>query len=145
MPGAVAPFVPPPLHATVSPWWSWLHRQRNVGSIRLHVLSHTPVELLDILVRCAFLRNFSGCVRNITVFWQHLRRPINRPFWPKTVSPIYRWNPNVGPMYRPGRYIGLSLNKTSGRICDTGLTFAADTNWNLYLAWEDFFLILSLL
>ena len=27
-----------------SPWWSWLHRQRNVGSIRFYVLFHTPVE-----------------------------------------------------------------------------------------------------
>ena len=35
--------------------WSWPHHQRNVGSIRflrficVYVLSHTPVELLDIL------------------------------------------------------------------------------------------------
>jgi len=28
------------------------------------------------LLRCAFLRKLSGCVRNITAFCQHLLRPI---------------------------------------------------------------------
>jgi len=66
--------------------------------MKRHLLALVQDNCFD-LVHCASLRKLSGCVRNITAFCQHLLRPIS----------IYQQNPNIGRLYWPGRYIGLSL------------------------------------
>jgi len=43
--------------------------------MKTHLLALLQDNYLD-LVRCAFLRNLSGCVRNVTAFCQHLLRPM---------------------------------------------------------------------
>ena len=73
--------------------------------MKMHLLALLQDNCLDLLC-CAFLSKLSGCVRNITAFWPHLLRLINRAFWP---IPIYRQNPNIFQLYQPGWYIGLSL------------------------------------
>jgi len=67
----------------------WLWRPKRLF-MKTHLLALLHDNCLD-LVRCAFLRKLSACVRNITAFCQHLP------------------NPNIGPIYWPGRYIGVSL------------------------------------
>jgi len=56
--------------------------------MKLHLLALLWDDCLDLL-RCAFLRKLSRCVKNITAFCQHPLRPI----WP---LPIYWQNPNIG-------------------------------------------------
>ena len=53
-----------------------------------HLLALFYDNCLDLL-RCAFLRKLSGCVRDITAFCQLLLRP-TISFWPISVKPIYR-------------------------------------------------------
>jgi len=65
---------------------------------KMHLLALLHDNCLD-LVRCAFLSKLSRCVRNITAFCQHLLRPIKSA----------QQNPDIGRVYQPGRYIGLSL------------------------------------
>jgi len=72
--------------------------------MKMHLLALLQDDCLD-LVRCAFLRKLFACLRNITVFSQHLR-PIKSAVLPIL---IYWQNSNIGPIYRPGRYISLSL------------------------------------
>jgi len=63
--------------------------------MKTHLLALLQDNCLD-LVCCAFLHMLSGCVRNITA--------LSTP-----TLPIYLWNLNISPIYRPGRYISLSL------------------------------------
>jgi len=69
-----------------------------------HLLALLQDNCLD-LVHCAFLRKVSGCVRNRTAFCQHLLKPIKSAVLAHT-------DISAKPKYRPGRYIGLSLNTT---------------------------------
>ena len=74
-----------------------------VHLVCLFITTHLSALLQDNclnLVRCAFFRKLSAYVKNITAFCQHLLRQ------------IYRQHTNIGPIYRPGRYIGLSVNFT---------------------------------
>jgi len=57
------------------------------------------------LLRCAFLRKLSVCMRNVAVFCQHLLRPITA-----VLADAGAWvKPKYRPIYRPGQYIGRSL------------------------------------
>jgi len=63
--------------------------------MKMHLLALLQDNFLD-LVHCAFLRKLSGCVRNITVFCQHLLRPIKSAVLADT-------DILAKPKYRPGR------------------------------------------
>ena len=68
-----------------------------------HLLALLQDNCLD-LVRCAFLRKLSGCVRNITAFCLLLLRPI--------ISAVLA----DADIYRQNRYISLSLqSRTKGK------------------------------
>jgi len=66
-----------------------------------HLLALLQGNCLDLL-RCAFLRKLSGCVRNITVFCQNPLRLIKSAILANT-------DISVKPINRPGRYISRSL------------------------------------
>jgi len=61
--------------------------------IKTHLLALLQHNCLD-LVHCAFLCKLSGCVRNITVFCQHLLNLINLTILADT-------NISVKPKYQP--------------------------------------------
>jgi len=77
----------------------------RVYFVKIRLLALLQDTCLD-LVCCAFLHMLSGCVRNITVFCQHLLRLIKSAVLADT-------DISVKPKYRPdisaGQYIGLSL------------------------------------
>jgi len=58
------------------------------------------------LVRCTFLRKLSACVRNITVFWQHLLSPIiSAKMADNDISVKPKYRPDISvylyPLYQP--------------------------------------------
>jgi len=69
--------------------------------MKMHLLALMQDNCLY-LVRCAFLRKLSACIRNITAFCQQLLRPIQSAVVADT-------DILVKPKYQPGRYISLSI------------------------------------
>ena len=80
------------------------------------------------LPRCVFLRKFSGCVRNITAFWQQLLRPIKPAVLADTdtlVKPKYR------PIYRSTSTVNVGnirLNVFRLRFFKSNI-FVSGRNW----------------
>jgi len=69
--------------------------------MKTHLLALLQDDCLD-LVCCAFLRKLSTCLRNITVFCQHLLRPIISAILANTdisVKPKYRPDISARPIY----------------------------------------------
>jgi len=70
--------------------------------MKSHLLALLQDNCLD-LVRCAFLGKLSPCVRNITVFYQHLLRPIESAILANiniSVKPKYRPDISARPIYQ---------------------------------------------
>jgi len=74
-----------------------LTRACMVHLVCLFMKTHLLVLLQDNCLHCAFLRKLCVCVRNITVFCQHIQRPMKSPALADTLisaklkhRPIYR-------------------------------------------------------
>jgi len=77
------------------------------------------------LLRCAFMRKLSGCVRNITAFCQHLLRLMKSATLADTDISVKR-------NYRPGRYISQSLIETDW----IGLTETSCFDFRVATFWQ---------
>ena len=99
--------------------------------MKTHLLALLQDNCLD-LVHYAFLRKLSGCVRNITAFCQLLLRPIKSAVLADTDISV---NPNIGPIYRPGQYIDLSLVETIRSLDEDCHTVDGPAVWRFNSYW----------